>query len=111
MSKSPESKPSSTPMPWVRPRIRVGDTVLWSKNPDSERAVCIVTSVDDLTINCSAFHPDSKILQPKEAVRHVDDPALKTQSFPDGVWRYTDATADFYRMLEAFDSNSILDGV
>lgn len=69
----PAEKPSA-------PRVKIGDIVMWRLTADPARPAspAIVTRVaDNDVISVSVIPFDSPVLQPKDAVRHIDDPRHK----------------------------------
>lgn len=86
-----ESGPLSGISKYIMPRPCLGQTVLWSYNPGSEKCPGIVTKVGHDSIAVS-IHVDSlKDHLLKNGVRHETDPWL--QRFPahdGGCWRFTD---------------------
>lgn len=84
-------KPSTPAKPgYVMPRP--GSLVLWSHTPGAEQSVAAVTRVGKQAISVMIFPPDSPRGTPKDGVRHIDDPWVKTTNLsPDsGVWDFTE---------------------
>lgn len=67
--------------------------VAWSNAPGGEKTYAMVTKVGRSAISVLVFPPDSRAGTPKDSVRYIGDPLLKSQLDSDsGVWDYTDET-------------------
>lgn len=68
-----------------------GSLVIWFAAPGGDACVAAVTKIGRRAISVMLFPPDSRVGQPKDSVRHVDDPWNKIYDInPDsGVWDFT----------------------
>lgn len=77
---------------WKMPKVSIGDTVLWfpGGDPGTESSPAIVTCVGAEALAVSLVPKDGMTLVPKDAVRHLTDPKLKTIEVREqGGWDYT----------------------
>lgn len=87
---SPQKPSQPSPKPgFVMPRP--GSIVMWTHAPGGEPSVAAVTKIGRQAISVMVFPPDSPRGVPKDGVRHIDDPWLKTNLSPEsGMWDFTE---------------------
>lgn len=105
MSKSPEPKQPQAQVPWMPPRVRIGDSVFWSKSEGSEQCLGIVTKVGETAISLALLIDGARQVRPVDSVRHHQDPTLRSRPAVDGVWRYTPQTKELYDLFESLSTS------
>lgn len=98
-AKKPE--PAAAPVKAVYVPPRPTQVVVWRHVPGGDPVPAVVTHIGRQGISVMIFPPDSRVGVPKEAVRHVSDPMVRTQVSPDaGVWDYPDETKLVFLLAE-----------
>lgn len=86
---------------YTMPKVQIGDLVFWYPGGDSglEPTPGIVTNVGERALAISLLAKDNYSVLPKDAVRHLSDPALlAVETREHGSWDYAPATKLMYEM-------------
>lgn len=87
---------SPAPPPPKKPGFRMpkpGAVVIWRHVIGGDPSPAVVTKLGRQGISVMVFPPDSRVGIPKDGVRHISDPQVKTQVMPEsGIWDHTDET-------------------
>lgn len=83
---------------------RPPQVVLWFPSPGMVATSAIVTRMGRDAIDVAVIVPDSRSVLPKDGVKYIGDPRIKTNGYdPEvGLWDYTDESKQLMELVSEF---------